>query len=72
MKKTAIISGLVFISLLLVSQGLFAQRSPDLTKIEKIWDAIYKLEYEIQNKEILHDRYLLGVRYGRGRWNWDE
>jgi len=113
MKKTVIISGLIFISFFLISQGLFAQRylrggpgiggdyyelnltqeqlqkidkleielekelfplfsklrpiymeleelevqrSPDPAKIEKILDAIYKLEYEIQNKEILHEK----------------
>ena len=113
MKKTTIVSGLVFISFLLVSQGVFAQRylrgdpgiegddyelhltqeqiekidklemelekelqplfaklrshyreldeleaqrSPDLTKIEKIWEAIYTLEYDIQNREIRHEQ----------------
>jgi len=113
MKKTAIISGLVFISLLFISQGLFsqgylrgdpgieenyclynltqeqmgkidkldlelekellplfskirsiymeleeleAQRNPDITKIEKIWETIFKYENDIQNKELLYDK----------------
>jgi len=112
MKKMAKISSLVFISFLLVSQGLFAQgnlrggpgiqsdycplnltqeqlekidkldlafekelsplfsklksiymeleeleaqRSPNLTKMEEIWDSIYKYELDIRNKEILHE-----------------
>jgi len=37
-------------------EELEAQRNPDLTKIEKIWDGINKLEREIQNKEILHEK----------------
>jgi len=121
MKKTVIISCLVFISFLFISQGLFAQRylrggpgiegdyynlnltqeqiekidklelelekelsplfaklrsndmeleeleaqrSPDMTKIEKILDAIYKLEYEIQNKEILHEKKIRDLLTG--------
>ncbi len=113
MKKTAIISGMVFISFLFISQGLLAQRfyrsdpgieydyydlnltreqmekidklefelekelsplfsklrsnymeldeleaqrSSDLTKIKKMWDMIYKLEDDIRNKEISHEK----------------
>jgi len=113
MKKRALIFGMVFISFLFISQGLYAQRyyrngpgteddyydlnltreqmdkiyklelelekelsplisklrsnymeldelevqrNPDLTKIEKIWDIIYKLENDIRNKEILHEK----------------
>ncbi len=137
MKKTVIISGLVFISFLFISQGLFAQRylrggpgiegdyyklnltqeqiekidkleielekelspmfsklrsnymefeeleaqrSPDMTKIKKILDAIYKLEDEIQNKEISYENKIRDLltedqkasidsyyAYGRGR-----
>ena len=37
-------------------EELEVQRSPDLTKIEKIWDSIYMLEREIQNIEILHEK----------------
>jgi len=37
-------------------EELEAQRNPDLTKIEKIWDGINKLEREIQNIEILHEK----------------
>jgi len=112
MKKMAKISSLVFISFLLVSQGLFAQgnlrggpgiqsdycplnltqeqlekidkldlafekelsplfsklksiymeleeleaqRSPNLTKMEEIWDTIYKHEVDIRKKEMLHE-----------------
>ncbi len=113
MKKTVIISSLILISFLFVSQGLFAQRyligepgiesdycplnltqeqiekidklelelekelsplfsklrsnyleleeleaqrSSDLTKREKIWETIYKLEFDIRNKEIGHEK----------------
>ena len=113
MKKTVIISGLIFISILFISQGLFAQRylrggpgiesdycplnltqeqiekidklelelekelsplfsklrsvyveleeleaqrSPDMTKMEEMWDVMYKLEFNIRNKEILHEK----------------
>jgi hypothetical protein len=35
---------------------LGTQRSPDLTKLKKIWDFIYKFEDEIRNKEILHEK----------------
>jgi Spy/CpxP family protein refolding chaperone len=35
---------------------LEAQRSSDLTEIKKIWDVIYKLEDDIRNKEILHEK----------------
>jgi len=112
MKKTALISGMVFISFLLISQGLMAQRYyrndprieddyydlnltreqiekinrlefelkqelstlfsklrstyieldefeaqriPDPTQIEKIWDEIYKIEDEIRKREISHE-----------------
>lgn len=118
MKKTAIISGMVFISFLFISQGLFAQRyyrddsrieddyydlnltreqiekinrlelelekellslfyklrsnyleldnleaqrNPDRTKIEKILDDIYKLEDEIQKKEISNEEKISGL-----------
>jgi hypothetical protein len=113
MKKMALISGMVFISFLFISQGLYAQRfyrdgppieddyydlnltqeqmekidtlelelqkelspliaklrsnyvvldeleaqrSPDPTKINNVWDVIYRLEDDIQNKEILHEK----------------
>ena len=118
MKKTAIISGLVFISFLFISQGLLAQgyyrsgpgmeddyyglnltreqiekidklelelekelsplfsklrsnymeldeleaqRGSDLTKIKKMWDMIYKLEDDIRNKEISHEKKIRGL-----------
>jgi len=35
---------------------LEAQRSFDPTKINKIWDVIYKLEDDIRNKEISHEK----------------
>jgi len=34
---------------------LEAQKSPDPTKINNVWDVIYKLEDDIRNKEILHE-----------------
>lgn len=34
------------------------QRNPDLTKIEKIWDIVYKLESDIRKKEILHEKMI--------------
>jgi Spy/CpxP family protein refolding chaperone len=37
-------------------EELEAQRSPDLTKIEKIWETIFKYEFDIQNKEILYEK----------------
>jgi len=37
-------------------EELEVQRNPDLTKIEKKWDIIYKLENDIRNKEILHEK----------------
>ncbi len=40
----------------IVLDELEAQRSPDPTKIEKMWDVIYALEDDIQNKEILHEK----------------
>ena len=118
MKKIAIISGMVFISFLFISQGLFAQRyyrndpriddyyyglnltreqiekinrlelelekellpmfyklrlnyleldnleaqrNPDRTQIEKILNAIYKFEDEIQKKEILNEEKIRGL-----------
>ncbi|MFC2165431.1 Spy/CpxP family protein refolding chaperone [Acidobacteriota bacterium] len=118
MKKTALISGMVFISFLIISQGLYAQRfhryetridnnyydleltreqlekidqlelelekelsplfsklranfeeldeeetqmRPDQLKIEKIWDRIYRLDDDIQDKEILHERKIRGL-----------
>ena len=104
MKKMALISGMVFVSFLFISQGLYAQRfyrddlnltreqmekidilelelekalsplisklrsnyvvldeleaqrSPDPTKINNVWDVIYRLEDDIRNKEILHEK----------------
>jgi len=113
MKKMALISGMVFVSFLFISHGLYAQefyrygpgieddyydlnltqeqmekidilelelekelssliakfrsnyvvldeleaqRSPDPTKINNVWDVIYRLENDIQNKEILHEK----------------
>ena len=118
MKRIALISGMVFISFLLISQGLFGQRyysndpgieddyydlnltreqmekidklelelekelsplfsklrshymevdelevqrNPDLTKIEKMWDMIYKLEDDVRNKEILHEKKIRDI-----------
>lgn len=37
-------------------EELEAQRSPDLTKMEEIWEVLYKLEFNIRNKEILHEK----------------
>jgi len=34
---------------------LETRRNPDLGKINAVWDAIYKLEEDIRNKEILHE-----------------
>ncbi len=34
---------------------LEAQRTPDPTKINQLWDVIYKLEDDIRNKEIAHE-----------------
>jgi hypothetical protein len=113
MKKMALISGMVFVSFLFITQGLYAQRfyrdspiieddyydlnltreqmekidilelelekelsplisklrsnyvvldeleaqrSPDPTKINNVWDVIYRLEDDIRNKEILHEK----------------
>jgi hypothetical protein len=113
MKKIAFISGMVFVSFLLISQGLYAQRfyrcdpeieddyydlnltqeqmekidkldmelqeelsplfsklrsnhvlldeleaqrSPDPTTINSVWDVILGLEEDIRNKEILHEK----------------
>jgi hypothetical protein len=39
-----------------VLDELEAQRSPDPKRIENAWDVIYKLEDDIQNKEILHEK----------------
>ena len=38
-----------------VLDELEIQRNPDPGKINAVWDAIYKLEEDIQNKEILHE-----------------
>jgi hypothetical protein len=113
MKKTALISGMVLISFLFISHGLYAQRfyrygpaigddyydlnltreqmekidtlelelekelspliaklrsnyvvldeleaqrSPDPKRINNVWDVIYRLEDNIRNKEILHEK----------------
>lgn len=113
MKKVAIASGIMFISFLFISQGLYAQRfyrndpiveddyydlnlsreqlekidtlelelekeisplisklrsnyvvldeleeqrNPDPTKINDVWDVIFRLEDDIQNREILHEK----------------
>ena len=40
---------------------LEAQISPDLTKIEKMWDRIYQLEDDIEDKEILNERKIRGL-----------
>lgn len=37
---------------------LEAQRNPDPTQIKKIWDAIFNLEDDIQNKEISHEKMI--------------
>jgi hypothetical protein len=39
-----------------VLDDLEAQRDPDPSKINKAWDLIYKLEDDIQKKEILHEK----------------
>jgi hypothetical protein len=39
-----------------VLDELEAQRSPDPKRIENAWDVIYKLEDDIQNREILHEK----------------
>lgn len=109
MKKTLLLSGIVIISFLFVSQQLFAQRyyrngpdltqeqmekmdklelelekelsslfsklrnnymkldelelqrNPDYTKTSKIWEEIYKLEEEIEKKEISHEANIRGL-----------
>jgi hypothetical protein len=38
-----------------VLDELEAQRNPDPTRINTVWDVIYRLEDEIRNKEILHE-----------------
>lgn len=38
-----------------VLDELETQRNPDKGKINTVWDAIYKLEEDIENKEILHE-----------------
>jgi len=45
-------------------EELEAQRSPDLTKMEKIWDIIYEIEREIENKEILHEKRIRALLTG--------
>jgi Spy/CpxP family protein refolding chaperone len=45
-------------------EELEAQRSPDLTKMEKIMDIIYEIEREIQNKEILHEKKIRDLLTG--------
>ena len=39
-----------------VLDELEAQRNPDSTKINNVWDVIYRLEDDIRNKEILHEK----------------
>jgi hypothetical protein len=39
-----------------VLDELEAQRSPDPKRINNVWDVIYRLEEDIQNKEILHEK----------------
>ena len=39
-----------------VLDELEAQRNPDPKKINNVWDVIYRLEDDIQNKEILHEK----------------
>ncbi len=39
----------------LVFDELETQRNPDPTRINNVWDVIYRLEEDIQNKEILHE-----------------
>ncbi len=39
-----------------VLDELEAHRSPDPTKINNVWNVIYRLEDDIQNKEILHEK----------------
>ena len=40
----------------MVLDELEAQRNPDPTKINNVWDVIYGLEDNIQNREILHEK----------------
>jgi len=118
MKRIALVSGMVFVSFLIISHDLHAQRPyrsdpgidndyydlnltreqlekidqlelklekdlsplfsklranymeldeletqirPDQTKIENIWDRIYRLEDDILDKEILHERKIRGL-----------
>jgi len=37
------------------------QRSPDNTKIDKVWEEIYTLEEEIERKEIAHEKNIRGL-----------
>ena len=39
-----------------VLNELETQRSPDPSKINNVWDVIYRLEDDIRNKEILHEK----------------
>jgi hypothetical protein len=39
-----------------VLDELEAQRSPDPKRINNVWDVIYRLEDDIRNKEILHEK----------------
>jgi Spy/CpxP family protein refolding chaperone len=109
MKKALLLSGIVIISFLFISQQLFAQRyyrngpdltqeqmekmnklelelekelsslfsklrnnymkldelelqrNPDYTRTNKIWETIYKLEEEIEKKEISHETKIRGL-----------
>ena len=39
-----------------VLDDLEAQRNPDPKKIDNVWEVIYRLEEDIRNKEILHEK----------------
>jgi len=40
----------------MVLEELEAQRSPDPKRINNVWDVVYRLEDDIRNKEILHEK----------------
>lgn len=50
-----------------VLDELEARRHPDQGKINAVWDAIYKLEEDIQNREILHENKIKGLLTGKQR-----
>jgi hypothetical protein len=44
-----------------VLDELEAQRTPDSTKINNVWDVIYRLEDDIRNKEISHEKKIMDL-----------